>query len=60
VVEDIAELSGFNKAPWTNGFLQGLIDAPYLNLTPGTRTGIIQTKPTCGWPLTSRPSRPSY
>jgi hypothetical protein len=42
VVEDIAELSGFNKAPWINGFLQGLIDAPYLNLTPGTRTGIIQ------------------
>jgi hypothetical protein len=42
VVEEIAELSGFNKAPWTNGHLQGLIDAPYLNLTPGTRTGIIQ------------------
>jgi len=42
VVQDIAELSGFTKAPWTNGYLQGLIDAPYLNLTPGTRTGVIQ------------------
>jgi hypothetical protein len=42
VVDDIAELSGFMKPPWTNGYFQGLIDAPYLNLTPGTRTGIIQ------------------
>src|SRR6185312_12936159 len=27
--------------PWTSRYLQGLIDAPYLNLTPGTRSGII-------------------
>ena len=27
--------------PWTARYLQGLIDAPFLNLTPGTRSGII-------------------
>jgi hypothetical protein len=42
VVEDLAALNGFAKPPWTSGYLQGLIDVPYLNLTPGTRTGIIQ------------------
>jgi hypothetical protein len=42
VVENLAALSGFNKSPWTSGYIQGIIDAPYLSLTPGTRTGIIQ------------------
>jgi hypothetical protein len=27
--------------PWTSGYVQGIIDAPYLNLTPGTRLGVI-------------------
>jgi hypothetical protein len=42
VLENLTVLSEFNKPPWTTGYLQGLIDAPYLNLTPGTRSGIIQ------------------
>jgi len=42
VLENLPELGEFNKPPWTSGYLQGLIDAAYLNLTPGTRTGIIQ------------------
>jgi hypothetical protein len=42
VVENLALLSGLSKPPWTSGYLQGIIDAPYLSLTPGTRTGIIQ------------------
>jgi hypothetical protein len=29
------------KPPWTTRYLQGLIDAPFINLTPGTRSGII-------------------
>ena len=30
------------KAPWTTRYLQGHIDAPFINLTPGTRSGIIR------------------
>ncbi|HZI60123.1 MAG TPA: hypothetical protein VFD62_05405 [Pyrinomonadaceae bacterium] len=29
------------KPPWTTRYLQGHIDAPFINLTPGTRSGII-------------------
>ncbi len=42
VLEDIAALDDFHRAPWTSGYLQGIIDAPFLTLTPGTRTGILQ------------------
>ena len=41
VVEDMATLSGLGKPPWSTRWLQGLIDAPFLNLTPGTRSGVI-------------------
>jgi len=41
VLEDIASLPGFDRVPWTSGTLQGLIDAPFLTLTPGTRSGIV-------------------
>jgi len=41
VVENLMTLGEFNKPPWNSGYLQGLIDAPYLNLTPGTRSGFI-------------------
>ncbi|CAN5152603.1 hypothetical protein BH24PSE2_BH24PSE2_07370 [soil metagenome] len=42
VLADIAELDAFRCAPWTGGYLQGIVDADFLNLTPGTRSGIIQ------------------
>ncbi|HTL56169.1 MAG TPA: ATP-binding protein [Candidatus Limnocylindrales bacterium] len=42
VLENLTALSELNKPPWTSGYIQGLIDVPYLSLTPGTRTGIIQ------------------
>lgn len=42
VIEDIAALDIFQRTPWNTGYLQGIIDAPFLNLTPGTRTGILQ------------------
>jgi hypothetical protein len=42
VVEDIALLDDFGRPPWTLRFLQGHLDAPFLNLTPGTRTGLIR------------------
>ncbi len=41
VLPSIIELEYFQKEPWTDGHLQGLLDAPFLNLTPGTRQGII-------------------
>lgn len=41
VVESIAQLEAFQQPPWTDGFLQGIVDAPFLNLTPATRTGVI-------------------
>jgi len=41
VIEDLSTLPGLEHAPWSTRYLQGLIDAPFLNLTPGTRSGII-------------------
>ena len=42
VVEDLGALPGLEHAPWVSRYVQGLIDAPFLTLTPGTRSGIIQ------------------
>jgi uncharacterized protein with FMN-binding domain len=42
VFESLDTLPELNKPPWTSGYLQGIIDVPYLSLTPGTRTGVIQ------------------
>lgn len=42
VIEDLASLPGLDHTPWLSRYLQGLIDVPFLNLTPGTRSGIIQ------------------
>ncbi|MBF0492196.1 MAG: ATP-binding protein [Deltaproteobacteria bacterium] len=42
VLEKIDQLEIFQKAPWNLDCFQGLIDVPFLNLTPGTRSGIIQ------------------
>ena len=42
VLPAITELDDFQKEPWTAGYLQGIVDAPFLTLTPGTRHGIIR------------------
>ncbi len=42
VLENLTAMNSFAKPPWTSGYVQGIIDAPYLSLTPGTRTGLIQ------------------
>lgn len=42
VLEDLAELDAFQRAPWTSDCLQGIVEAPFLTLTPGTRSGILQ------------------
>ncbi|HEX6793663.1 MAG TPA: ATP-binding protein, partial [Casimicrobiaceae bacterium] len=41
VLGNLADLEPFARMPWTSGYVQGLIDAPYLNLTPGTRLGVV-------------------
>ncbi|HXW54888.1 MAG TPA: ATP-binding protein [Candidatus Cybelea sp.] len=41
VIADIGTLPSLERPPWTSRYLQGLIDVPYLNLTPGTRSGIV-------------------
>ncbi|MDE3181359.1 MAG: ATP-binding protein, partial [Acidobacteriota bacterium] len=41
VIEDVSTLPGLERPPWNSRYLQGLIDVPYLNLTPGTRSGIV-------------------
>ena len=41
VVSSLAEIDVLNEEPWNSGFFQGMIDAPFLQLTPGTRTGVI-------------------
>ena len=42
VLGSLAELDAFRRMPWTSGYIQGIVDAPYLTLTPGTRLGVIQ------------------
>ena len=37
----VTELEAFRRAPWTSGYLQGIVDVPFLNLTPATRSGVI-------------------
>ncbi len=41
VFEDISAVDELARPPWTSRYLQGHIDAPFINLTPGTRSGII-------------------
>jgi len=41
VIEDIAVLDDFAHPPWTLRYMQGHLDAAFVNLTPGTRSGII-------------------
>src|ERR1700680_680842 len=41
VIEDIGTLPGLERGTWSSRYLQGLIDVPYLILTPSTRSGVI-------------------
>jgi Histidine kinase-, DNA gyrase B-, and HSP90-like ATPase len=42
VIDDVTLLDHLSHAPWNTRVLQGHLDAPFLDLTPGTRAGIIQ------------------
>jgi hypothetical protein len=41
ILASLSELEAFQHAPWTDGYLQGIVDVPFLTLTPATRTGVI-------------------
>lgn len=42
VIDDLTLLDELAHPPWSSHWLQGHLDAPFLELTPGTRTGIIR------------------
>jgi len=42
MVATLAGLDSFDRSPWTDGYLQGVIDAPFLSVTPTTRTGVVR------------------
>ena len=42
ILTAMTEVEDFQREPWTSRCLQGIIDAPFLNLTPGTRHGIVR------------------
>lgn len=42
ILKSIAQLDDFQHPPWTEGFLQGIVDVPFLQLTPATRAGVIR------------------
>jgi len=41
VLKSLTALDDFAAEPWTSGCLEGIVDAPFLRLTPGTRDGVI-------------------
>ena len=42
VLADIVELEGLKTNVWSSGYLEGIVDVPFINLTPGTRLGVIR------------------
>lgn len=49
VLESLTQIELFERAPWTSGYFVGVIDAPFLNLTPGTRLGVIRDEAFAEW-----------
>ncbi|MFO8064815.1 MAG: ATP-binding protein [Spirochaetia bacterium] len=41
VLADITATEAFRRPPWTTGYVEGIIDASFLQLTPGTRDGVV-------------------
>lgn len=42
VLERINDLEALGNGVWASGYLQGIVDVPYLQITPGTRSGIVR------------------
>ena len=41
-VVELGALGEFQGTAWTSGYVDGIVDAPFVSLTPGTRTGVIR------------------
>ncbi|NQT58806.1 MAG: ATP-binding protein [Bacteroidetes bacterium] len=41
VINDITTLDAFSRQPWNSDLLEGIIDVSFLQLTPGTRNGVV-------------------
>jgi hypothetical protein len=41
IIPSLTKVDQFAGEPWTSGYLSGIIDVSFLQLTPGTRDGII-------------------
>jgi hypothetical protein len=41
VIQSISSLERFSSSPWNSHRIEGILDAPFLQLTPGTRDGIV-------------------
>ncbi len=41
VLPDITRSEAFRRPPWTSGYVEGIIDCSFLQLTPGTRDGVV-------------------
>ncbi len=41
VLPDITRADAFRRPPWTSGYVEGIIDASFVQLTPGTRDGVV-------------------
>jgi hypothetical protein len=42
VLESVTELDAMRRPLWSSDWLQGIVDVPFLNVTPATRLGLIQ------------------
>ncbi|MEX2445127.1 MAG: ATP-binding protein [Alkalispirochaeta sp.] len=41
VLPDITRSEAFRRPPWTSGYVEGIVDCSFLQLTPGTRDGVV-------------------
>ncbi len=41
IISNITKIDSFKEFPWTSGYLEGIIDVSFLQLTPGTRDGVV-------------------
>jgi len=41
ILKSLTAIEALQRPPWTENILQGIVDAPFLHLTPATRTGVI-------------------
>lgn len=41
VIADLTKIDAFRHPPWSTGYLEGIIDCSFLQLTPGTREGVL-------------------